>query len=588
MFHYNLFSLNPNSCIPALVLSLMALACAPADSENEYLAGMNNAGQENDPNVPFPVPDAGAPESEPRDNQAGEEGQSNEDYGLGFAPCEDELISYMGTEICSDLDTLTYSDGVTITTPEVREAKECVSSEEFALRLENLLREQGSAFIDSDGNLTVKVTCTDADQDCHYQCEGWDLGDLQDPDDRRASIPVDYEPAPEEQNNGCFSFDYGSLNACNVELSTANSNESVIQYYSCANQGHAWLTQSLDPNQPYTLYVDLIDQSRGEPINSVALKDRPEQLACHLDNLGRLSLFFSLPSLNQSNPELYKLNSLMNTVEKLNLSELRGLNNYNFATEINEQSLKVYDDGLFTWSAQTDLQERVQLLYFAQSYAVTAITSDVTHEEALCVDHSDNNYCTSNRITPRLAQLDSLGQVFIQDSTVNANGEIEVDTYQLFEAQGPFQSISSSKNFLGLEPQTETVTELYFSLWGDPLPSENSNSLLGLPVVFSLGQWSGSYDQVELKSIAGNRALLRLRVRGEDNKFIWAVYHLLNDRLITLADLFTNEDLADSVGAEARWLTPKLTNNYILWPVNLNGALDASESDLRVFKIGLN
>ena len=114
---------------------------------------------------------------------------------------------------------------------------------------------------------------------------------------------------------------------------------------------------------------------------------------------------------------------------------------------------------------------------------------------------------------------------------------------------------------MGLVPQAETVTELYFSLWGDPLPSENSNSLLGLPVVFSLGQWAGSYDQVELKSITGNRALLRLRVSGEDNKFIWAVYHLLNDRLMTLADLFTNEDLADSVGAEAQWLAPKLTNN---------------------------
>ena len=195
------------------------------------------------------------------------------------------------------------------------------------------------------------------------------------------------------------------------------------------------------------MYVDLIDQSRGEPINSVALRDRPEQLACHLDNLGRPSLFFSLPSLNQSNPELYQLSSLTNTIAKLNLSELRGLSDYNFTTEINEQSLKAYDDGLFTWSAQTDLQERVQLRYFAQSYAVTATANDVTHEEALCVDHSGNNYCLSNRITPRLAQLDSFGQVFIQDSTVNANGEIEVDAYQLFEAQGPFQSISSSTNF---------------------------------------------------------------------------------------------------------------------------------------------
>ena len=86
MFHHNLLSLNPNSCVPALVLSLMALACAPADHDSELSAGMSTVDQEGDPNSVFPTPDAGPPEGVGGDDQAGEDLQSEAGNGVVLLP----------------------------------------------------------------------------------------------------------------------------------------------------------------------------------------------------------------------------------------------------------------------------------------------------------------------------------------------------------------------------------------------------------------------------------------------------------------------------------------------------------------------
>jgi hypothetical protein len=161
----------------------------------------------------------------------------------------------------------------------------------------------------------------------------------------------------------------------------------------------------------------------------------------------------------------------------------------------------------------------------------------------------------------------------------------ESATYPLFQAQGPFASITSSANFLGLVPANDMIKEIYFSLWSDPLPNEDETSLLGLPLIFDAELWG--YEQVELKSIVGAQALLRLKVSNDDNKYIWAIYHILNDRLTSFADIESTENLlAFGFHPDADWLSPQLHESHILWPINI--VTDSERApELKLLKVDL-
>ena len=213
MFRRNVLKLNHHLCLCILLLSSTILAC----SEQE----LGKLGSDN---------------LDPNNDMAEVSYENNYDQEVSTEPATDldtimeaepptnescEAVIYMGYTLCltTDMDNEVVSDS------DAYRSESCLTPEQMVEILENTLREQHPESVDEDGNLIVKVSCTDADQDCFHECEGWDLGMRQDPDDRRASIPRNPNLDSQLDDPDCLTVNDGEISVCLVEFNMEDNDE---------------------------------------------------------------------------------------------------------------------------------------------------------------------------------------------------------------------------------------------------------------------------------------------------------------------------------------------------------------------------
>ena len=201
MFRDNVLKLNHHLCLCALILSSTILACS--EQELDDSGSENTAQNDGITNIYDDSLDQGVGDEPAIVPATDSEMESEPDEALADESCE--AVVYMGYTLCLN----TNIDSETVVGPDTSRSESCLTPEQMVESLENTLREQHPEAVDEDGNLIVKVNCTDADQDCYYECEGWDLGTRQDPDDRRASIPGNPNLNTQPDDTNCLTVNDG-------------------------------------------------------------------------------------------------------------------------------------------------------------------------------------------------------------------------------------------------------------------------------------------------------------------------------------------------------------------------------------------
>ena len=537
-----------------ILISLMSFACGEMELNTDMAD--SSAVYENEPNN-MPV--------EP-------EGTENPDFGLDMDLDMDDLVpvdSDQEAPLVCDTVVATYNQAP----EEIIACRDSLSEGELGMLSEN---NQPICGLEDDLTETLKqaligsqegseappeVICTDHDQDCYYNCEGWTLSEhLQDRDDRRSSIGnqeegVERDPSIRFIDNGCITNNEESdVNICVKTLDRQRT-------FPCHNDGIVFVTPDSNHPERYTVHMQAIDFNQGVDENSAveaALDISPNELICHYDGVRSTIL------LNSTDPSAQdQLFSLESSINGSRFSAFSITVDTDPTLVFSRpQNLQLDQSGLAWWemSMPEDLVsiDDIERTWIGKLKDFNLQTTDLpAGTEYYRFSYEQNNEEASRE---RGAYLNSEGELRLIDRETE---------YPLFDTEGPFQKMMSSDLLLGLEPASsdfrpQSPDQLIFSLWTRSI-DRSSDELLAIPFVFD-AQLFG-YQTVKLLAINGMNVLVELTTAAEEKK-VWGVYNATTDHLQTFQHVRSPEILERlGIASDAEWAVPSLHENGVSWLV---------------------